>query len=63
MVIPTVKEDKFVKKIIKLEIPEQNDIENFWRVKDAALTADMVKQEFAKKRDIFVISFKRSEML
>lgn len=61
--ISTVKEDKFVKKIIKLEIPEQNDIENFWRIKDSALTADFVKQELAKKRDVFIISFKRSEML
>lgn len=61
--IPTVKEEKFVKKIIKLDIPEMSDIDNFWRVKDAALTADLVKAEAAKKRDIFIISFKRSERL
>lgn len=63
LVIPTAKEEKFIKKIIKLEIPEANEIENFWRVKDAALTANLVKQEVGKKRDVFIISFKKSEML
>jgi len=62
-VIPTLKEEKFIKKVIKLEIPDKNDIENFWRVKDSSLTTEMIKQELGKKRDVFVISFKKSEML
>jgi len=62
-VITTLKEEKFVKKVIKLEIPEKNDIENFWRIKDAALSADLIRKEVEKKREVFIISFKKKEML
>jgi len=62
-VIPTLKEEKFVKKVIRLEIPEKNEIDNFWRVKDPAITADLVKQEIENKRNVFIISFKKREML
>ena len=61
--ITTLKEEKFVKKVIKLEIPEKNDIENFWRIKDAALSADLIRKEIEKKREVFIISFKKKEML
>ena len=61
--ITTLKEEKFVKKVIKLEIPEKNDIENFWRIKDAALSADLIRKEVEKKREVFIISFKKKEML
>ena len=61
--IPTLKEEKFVKKVIRLEIPEKNEIDNFWRVKDPAITADLVKQEIENKRNVFIISFKKREML
>jgi len=62
-VITTLKEEKFVKKVIKLEIPEKNDIENFWRIKDAALSSDLIRKEVEKKREVFIISFKKKEML
>jgi len=62
-VITTLKEEKFVKKVIKLEIPEKNDIENFWRIKDATLSADLIRKEIEKKREVFIISFKKKEML
>jgi len=62
-VITTLKEEKFVKKVIKLEIPEKNDIENFWRIKDATLSADLIRKEVEKKREVFIISFKKKEML
>ena len=61
--ITTLKEEKFVKKVIKLEIPEKNDIENFWRIKDATLSADLIRKEVEKKREVFIISFKKKEML
>ena len=61
--ITTLKEEKFVKKVIKLEIPEKNDIENFWRIKDAALSSDLIRKEVEKKREVFIISFKKKEML
>ena len=63
LVITTLKEEKFVKKVIKLEIPEKNDIENFWRIKDATLSADLIRKEVEKKREVFIISFKKKEML
>jgi len=62
-VITTLKEEKFVKKVIKLDIPEKNDIENFWRIKDATLSADLIRKEVEKKREVFIISFKKKEML
>ena len=61
--ITTLKEEKFVKKVIKLDIPEKNDIENFWRIKDATLSADLIRKEVEKKREVFIISFKKKEML
>jgi hypothetical protein len=62
-VITTLKEEKFVKKVIRLDIPEKRDIENFWRVRDPAISTDLIKKEVEKKRDVFIISFKKSEML
>jgi hypothetical protein len=62
-VIQTLKEEKFIKRAIKLEVPIENDIENFWRIKDAALSADMIKAEIGKRRSVFLISFKKMESL
>jgi hypothetical protein len=58
-----LKTEKYVKKVIKLDIPEKNDIENFWRIKDSGLTAEFIRKEIERKRDVFIISFKKREML
>ena len=61
--IQTLKEEKFIKRTIKLEVPIENDIENFWRIKDATLSADMIKSEIGRRRSVFLISFKKMESL